>query len=324
MSSTTDPSISLEPVPSTTPTSHQSTSRASTSTSNPISASSITTEQLTEEEIETKPWKYIGYKGYADFLASENDFFIFRKFASLNCRVALSLQDQLSVLESDLDDIDTRYSKKNAGDINNGSFRDDREDRTELVEKISQKLAQYNSFMIQQTQLKAYPQAYRPDVKSLRAWHANHGSVAIVPAEQDYLAHDSDLFCAAPKQKTPLRRFLDRSLAFRILPLWRQDEPGLPSYDKDLIFSISDKRIDRFITCLILGIGTAMLIAPIWILEVMTRPVRKLIVITVFIVAFLAMVSAVTVAKPFETLAATAAYSAVLMVFLQLGNSNGP
>ncbi|TVY33883.1 hypothetical protein LOCC1_G008063, partial [Lachnellula occidentalis] len=312
----------LEPVPSTIPTSPPSTSRASTSTSIPNSASSLNTDQPTEEEIERKPWKYIGYKGYADFLASENDFFIFRKFASLNCRVALSLQDQLSVLESDLDDIDTRYSKKNAGDINNGSFRDDREDRAELVQSISQKLAQYNTFMIQQARLKVYPQAYKPDVKSLRAWHANHGSVTIMTDEQDYLTHDSDLFCVAPKQKTPLRRFLDRSMAFRILPVWRKEEPGLPSYDKDLILSISDKRIDRFITFLILGIGTAMLIAPIWILEVMTRPIRKLVVITVFIVAFLAMLSAVTMAKPFETLAATAAYSAVLMVFLQLGNSN--
>ena len=161
--------------------------------------------------------------------------------------------------------------------------------------------------MIQQAQLKAYPQAYRPDVKSLRAWHANHGSVAIVPEEQSYLTHDSDLFCVVPKQKTPLRRFLDRSMAFRTLPIWRKKEPGLPSYDKDLIFSISDKRIDRFITCLILGVRTAMLIVPIWILEVITQPIRKLVVITVFIVVFLAMLSSVTVAKPFETLAATAA-----------------
>ncbi|TVY35035.1 hypothetical protein LCER1_G008992 [Lachnellula cervina] len=48
-----------------------------------------------------------------------------------------------------------------------------------------------------------------------------------------------------------------------------------------------------------------MLIAPIRILGVMTRPIRKLLVIAVFVVAFLALVLAVTVAKPFETLAAT-------------------
>jgi hypothetical protein len=73
--------------------------------------------------------------------------------------------------------------------------------------------------MIQQSQLKAYPQAYTPDVKSLRYWHANHGNLAIIPEEQSYLTHDSDLFCVVPKQKTPLRRFLDRSMAFRSHPL---------------------------------------------------------------------------------------------------------
>ncbi|TVY82180.1 hypothetical protein LSUE1_G002455 [Lachnellula suecica] len=243
MSNTSTPSIALGSLSSTIPTSPPATSRVSTSTRN--SASTTSTEQPTNEEIERKPWKYIGYKGYADILSSDSDFCIFRKFLSLNCRVALSLQDQVSALEEELDSLDKHYSKKSTEDTNNGSFRDDREDRTELVEKIHTKLAQYK-------------------------------------------------------------------------------EANLPSYDQDLIFSISDKRIDRFITFLILGVGTAMLITPIWILEVMVNPTRKLAVITVFIVAFLAMLSSVTVAKPFETLAATAAYSAVLMVFLQLGNAGGP
>ena len=142
MSNVSNPSIRLESVISAYPTSPLSTGQVSTSTQN--SASSINTEQPTEEEIERKLWKSIGYEGYADFLASDNDFFIFRKFASLNCRVGLSLQDQLSVLESELDDLDSQYSKKNAGDINNGSYRDDREDRAQLVEKIYHKLGQYS------------------------------------------------------------------------------------------------------------------------------------------------------------------------------------
>ncbi|TVY35036.1 hypothetical protein LCER1_G008993, partial [Lachnellula cervina] len=162
------------------------------------------------EKNETRPWKYIGYKGYADILASENDNFIFRKFASLNCRVASSLQDQLSVLESDLGGIDTRYSK-NAG-----------KNQQRILSRrplSGQGLKSARQLHDTANTLKAYPQAYRPDVKSSRAWHANHGSVAIGPAEQDYLTHNSNLFCAAPKQKTPLRRFLDRFLAFRILRL---------------------------------------------------------------------------------------------------------
>jgi len=84
-----------------------------------------------------------------------------------------------------------------------------------------------------------------------------------------------------------------------------------------------------------------MLIAPMWILNTLQNPVQKLAVITAFIVVFLGFLSSTTAAKPFESLAAVAAwvslllttgnvltiycrYSAVLMVFLQLGASSPP
>lgn len=41
-------------------------------------------------------------------------------------------------------------------------------------------------------------------------------------------------------------------------------------------------------------------------------------VITLFIGIFTGLLSLITVAKPFEVLGATAAYSAVLMIYLQL------
>src|ERR1700709_880850 len=135
MSRISDPSIGLESITSTNPTSPPSTRRVSTSTRNSISTASEDPPP-TGDEIARKPWKYSGYKGYSEFLASETDFCIFRKFEVLNTRIALSLQDELSVLEADLDDLDKGYSRKNAGDINNGSFRNDREDRAELVSKI--------------------------------------------------------------------------------------------------------------------------------------------------------------------------------------------
>lgn len=70
-----------------------------------------------------------------------------------------------------------------------------------------------------------------------------------------------------------------------------------------------------------------MLIAPLWLLQHLSSEKNdlktRLIVITAFMVAFTIMIIVVTVAKPYETLAATAAYGAVLMVFMQLGPSAG-
>jgi len=126
---------------SSNPTTAPSTGQASISTRN-----SVFEVPLTKEEVEKKPWKYIGYKGYSDFIASENDFYILRRFASLNARVALSFQDQISVLEEQLDDLDNHCSRRDAEDLHNGSFRDDREERTALVEKIYEKLTKYSAF----------------------------------------------------------------------------------------------------------------------------------------------------------------------------------
>ncbi|KAL2061533.1 hypothetical protein VTL71DRAFT_6910 [Oculimacula yallundae] len=180
-----------------------------------------------------------------------------------------------------------------------------------------------NNFMIQQSQIKAFPPAYPPDIESLRNWHHNHGGSPVDPAEQVYLTHTTDLFCVVPKDRTPVRRFLDRSREFRTHSIWRKTDSTLPSYDKGHVIVLSDKRIDKFVTFLIVSVGTAMLIAPIWILRATSDSINKLVVITVFIVVFLAILSVITVAKPAETLAATAAYSAVLMVFLQLGGPDG-
>ncbi|OBT63849.1 hypothetical protein VE03_06580 [Pseudogymnoascus sp. 23342-1-I1] len=292
--------------------------------------------ELTEKEIGEKPWKYIGYKGYSEFISSENDFYILRSFRSLNTRIALALQDEITALEHQIDKLDTRYSRRDADDIHNGSFRCDRDDRTELVELIASKLSLYSSvshlkiisvpklfsdtFIIQQSELRKYPQAYRQDLTSVRNWHHNHDNRVIADEESDYLNHDQDLISIVAKEKTPLRRFLERSRKFRIFRLWHHHPRAeLPVYDKDMITYTSDKRIDKFISTLIVAVGSVMLIAPMWILNSLQNTVYKLAVITAFIFVLLGLLSSTTLAKPFETLAAVAAYSAVLMVFLQLG-----
>ncbi|PVH88906.1 hypothetical protein DL98DRAFT_622567 [Cadophora sp. DSE1049] len=298
-------------------------------------ASSLAPEEppLTKEEIDTKPWKYIGYRGYVDFIASENDFYIMRRFAALNTRAALALQDEVVVLEERLERLDRRHCRRVPENDHNGSFREDREERRELLGKIVDALTKYNAFMLQQSELKKFPQAARQDLQSVRNWHFNHGGkdlengevdltcCAISPEEQEYLDRPQDLFSVVPREKAPLRRLLDRSRKFRIASFWRSNEaPSLPIYDQDVITYTSDKRIDRFVAVLIVWIGTVMLLVPMWILQALDKSNHKLGVITAFVVVFLGLVSYATVAKPFETLAATAAYSAVLMVFLQLGS----
>lgn len=61
---------------------------------------------MSQQDCENQPWIYIGYRGFCKFIASDDDFFIFRKFGNLSARVLLALQDELSELEGQLEEIE--------------------------------------------------------------------------------------------------------------------------------------------------------------------------------------------------------------------------
>ncbi|KAJ3462900.1 hypothetical protein MRS44_007686 [Fusarium solani] len=274
-----------------------------------------------EEEIQRKPWKFIGYRGYTEFLSSEDDWFVLRRFGALNVRMALALQDEISVLEDELRELDENYSQRESPDRHNGRFRGDAEDRSALTELISDKLYRYNAFVLQQSKLRRYPEAPHRDIRSIRNWHYNHDYVAIAAEEQEYLEHDKDLICLVQKDKTPLRRLIDTSLTIRTLPMWKHKDKAAADYDAEHVSYYSDSRMDKTASVVIVAVGIVMLITPIWVLQAMDGLRAKLGVITAFVLIFLLVLSFAMASKPFEALGATAAYAAVLMVFTQLGES---
>jgi hypothetical protein len=101
-------------------------------------------QNLTQDEIDQKPWKYIGYKGYSDFIASENDFLILRRFASVSARIALELQDEVVILEERLEELDRESSRREMQDVDNGTFRDDIPERKEVLRGLREKIMQYS------------------------------------------------------------------------------------------------------------------------------------------------------------------------------------
>ncbi|KAI1350877.1 hypothetical protein F5Y01DRAFT_284593 [Xylaria sp. FL0043] len=270
-------------------------------------------------EVQKQPWKYVGYRRYTEFISSESDLLIFRRFGALNARVCLLLQDKLSLLEQKLFDLDKEYSRRSAHPINNGSFRDDIEERAVLLDEIAHHLDRYNKFLIQQSKLREYIRAPSRDVKSLRTWHDNHQNVAIDEEEHRYLEEDQDLIRLRSCDKTPLRNWIDNSLTLRTLSVWKKQSRAVPEYDASNVSYYSNTGMDAFASAVIVFIGASILITPIWILQAIENLQIKLAVITAFILVFLLLLSFVMVSKPFEALGATAAYAAVLMVFIQVG-----
>lgn len=102
-----------------------------------------TTLEPTQEELEEKPWKFIGYRGFSMWMASDDDFFVVRRFDNLAARVILLLQWEISKLEKKLEDIDFDRRHGYGLDLNNGSFECDDGDRQGCIRSIHGKLKEY-------------------------------------------------------------------------------------------------------------------------------------------------------------------------------------
>jgi hypothetical protein len=159
------------------------------------------------------------------------------------------------------------------------------------------------------------------DIQSVRNWLFHNHPSAISAAESSFITHTDDLMAVQPKSKSPVRLFLERSNYFRTT--FFKHTPLDPLVIEPENYWNNDQRMEQFAGMLIGAIGIMMLVAPLWVLNFVDGIVTKLGVITAFIVTFFALAALATTAKVFETLAAAAAYSAVLMVFLQLGSGKG-
>ncbi|OBT62557.1 hypothetical protein VE03_07366 [Pseudogymnoascus sp. 23342-1-I1] len=287
----------------------------------------------TDQEIANNPWKYAGYPQFSRWVASDQAWFITRRFSTLNARIILLLQDKIVELEEKLNMYDEFSSQsdevmQDSNDTHNGSFRLDRESqRTRVLDDLVVAVAKYNSFVNEYSQLASRPPVRNDDVKAVRKWLANHKD-AIDDLEAAYIneEHDDDLIPVHPKPRSWFRTVLEKTPILRKRPLRHllsRDpcDPLIKKKDKGKTVWHNDKRVERLSAVVIGIVGLGMLIGPIWALYKVEPSNKRLGIISGFIVIFYILVGIATTAKLFESLAAVAAYSAVLMVFMQIQSS---
>ncbi|KAH7408759.1 hypothetical protein DE146DRAFT_777400 [Phaeosphaeria sp. MPI-PUGE-AT-0046c] len=295
------------------------------------------TESVSLREELEKPWKYVGYKLFSRWIASDPSFMIVRRFGALNARVALSLQDEIVELEEKLDYMDKVYSSREVPDAHNGTFRDDPfdgdNDRKMLIrEVLPAKLSRYNEFLNGYSQLMSHGLCRSSDVDSVRRWLRVIRPAAIDERESEYIDHDGDLVQLHPQNRYLGRDFLSL-VAFGggrwnrkgipwLQKLFRREAPNdIISLKNESTEWTNDQRMARVATVLVSLSGLAMLIGPIWILASLQSMKHRLAVVSAFIVIFFTILAAIR-SRIYENLAATAAYSAVLVVFLQAGTES--
>lgn len=310
------------------------------------------------ESKEANPWKHIGYRVFSRLVASDQTFFVLRKFGTLNARVALALQDGIVELEEELNELDN-YNRCSdvPEDRNNASLRSDLDPRRNQIiqEILPNKLAQYNAFVNGYAQLVDRTPVKAQDVDTMRTWFNKHPG-AIDSSESAYICRNScsDLIAVQPKNRSWFRTLLESTFASQLSIFQREPfqchcETGVDDdtasidlengeasssfssacdyhiikeykdVQQDIVWQ-HDKRLETFSTTVIAFVGLGMLVGPIWWLDHVSVVEKRLGIITGFITLFFVLLKVATNAHVFESLAATAAYGAVLMVFIQMGN----
>ncbi|KAL8784969.1 MAG: hypothetical protein Q9213_003630 [Squamulea squamosa] len=264
-------------------------------------------------------------------MASDDDFFVIRRFEKLGARVALRMQNEIVQLEEALQAEDVKCFNEE-GD--NGTFNgDSRIRRQEVMDELVWRLERYQRFVLDYSELKSRPDASKRQITYVKNWLENNNQ-PIRPAEVTFVEKE-DLMPMVPRVKPPLRRLIDKFDSKVRIYCWRRRNKKLTqrhynhpnNFESETTIYSEEERIDKFVTCVTIGLGLIMLIAPLWLLQYFYSAEQdmkaRLKIITAFLIGFTVLLSVVAVARPFEVLAATAAYGAVLMVFMQMGDPGG-
>ncbi|EMC92848.1 hypothetical protein BAUCODRAFT_133770 [Baudoinia panamericana UAMH 10762] len=281
---------------------------------------------LTNEQKQAYSWQYHGYPALSKQMASGHDFFVLRRFSPLQVRCLLHLQNEIATLDRKLQAWDEYMMKKPLGleKADSGSLSEDPcQVRTLIIQRSVPLLQQYNDLVASFSNIRSRPTATKRQCRNLRHWFGTYPD-AIQPDEQHHLDQDGnmlqgDLFPIVARPKAPLAMLIDRTRCLRFL--FRTGKRS-DHVDTPLARYWSAKALETFTTVIILIVGLGMLFGPVWWLNNVNEHDRQLAIVTGFSVLFVIWSWFAAGNRPFEILAASAAYTAVLMIYRQI--ASGP
>lgn len=110
-------------------------------------------DTITSQEKRDSAWRYEGYQAFTKWMASDDDFFVFRRFESLNAQVLLWMQDRIVRMENKLQDIHKLVEGSDRSlKLTNGSFRTDEtnlREREEIMRELSATMHHYSELILQ-------------------------------------------------------------------------------------------------------------------------------------------------------------------------------
>ncbi|KAF1978006.1 hypothetical protein BU23DRAFT_654222 [Bimuria novae-zelandiae CBS 107.79] len=269
-----------------------------------------------------------GYPRLATFMEGNDSFMIFRRFGYLQTRLLLEKEARLAQLERNLDEMDWEYHDNDPNQLRRADpLSDAWEIRREFLEAAETQFRQYADLMTTVQQLRCFESPTERDYKALRRFH--YTAKPLLDSETDAIRNREDLVALRlAKEPDWLEGWIERSqrdvawTSFVGQEVHQCDEvpklePNAPATD------ISGSRITNLATAIVAFLSAILLVLPVLICYILVSNVGGskgyfgcIGILFLFTMIFACSMSFYSKAKRHEVLAATAAYCAVIVVFL--------
>ncbi|KAF2436286.1 hypothetical protein EJ08DRAFT_655959 [Tothia fuscella] len=265
-----------------------------------------------------------GYPAVAKWIAQDPDHegFIFRRFNRLCARNLLNLQSQLISIETELDALDEDAWKRKDTSLKRwetyeqnveNSNNELAQRQKELYKNMEVKIKEYQEAMLLQSSFAELDKPRNRALSSYRYWFdgGNKNGIALNPILEGrakaMLDSKEDLAALrSPADKDPLSRFIQD---YWIFPGQKLDPRGGSAHFRE-------RHVSLLVLLINLLVAGLLLVGVIIWLYFEETPVKRLIIISVFTGIFGLSIGILTNARRAEIFGASAAYAAVLMVFV--------
>ncbi|KAL8767037.1 MAG: hypothetical protein Q9209_006331 [Squamulea sp. 1 TL-2023] len=270
----------------------------------------------------TQPKRLEGYPSFADFIARDSDAAIYRKYSHMSARNLLYLQSELHELEAELQHLDAEDAKETGSEDAQKTARDwshysdPANERScqhrRLQEKIRVGIKQYHEALFLESRILTLNAPSPRTLEAFRRWF-RMTSVPVLWGRDQHLFDDArDLVALAPVDNDRLNTLLKTYFGW----FFKQGNDGNPSSND--LFYYSHRSIQTAGAVISVLSSAVLLIGAIAsLLFTVDRGMRvKVGVIVLFTCLFALVVGLLTNARRAEIFGATAAYAAVLVVFV--------
>ncbi|KAK5693657.1 hypothetical protein LTR97_010226 [Elasticomyces elasticus] len=245
-----------------------------------------------------------GYPRFSALIAAYEPYFVCRRFLRLRARLLLLKQDQLTLLERDLDDIDSNESHL----LFLGQSRSDgNTQRLELLKQIEGSLADYDIFLERTQRALNLNPAKSRHIHSLQNWI--QGTASLSRAETAYLDESKDLAQLALSGDDAMVR-LETSVEDLLIRFYRGIRKS-QHYDVSTdsnVYIHSGMLIKRTARLLLLILVTLMLLMPAVVCTLVSAAATRTLVIASSTVLYLVILLELTNPRIVEVMVAGATY----------------